>query len=107
MARRFRRFSRRTRRKYRRRGFRRGKSLRSKVASINRRLAAEVKKNDNAVLIPLPAQDGGFEPLTVLGLQDWAYLYPVLDETMKQGTQMDDIIGQSIKMKYLYLGFHL
>lgn len=45
--------------------------------------------------------------LTDVGLNDYAYCYPVLDQSMAQGTQLDDIIGEQIKMKYLYLGFHL
>lgn len=80
MARRFRRKS--YRRRLRRRGFRRRKSLRSKVASINRRLASEVKKNDNVIGITA----NNFTQLTTVGLQDYAYCYPVLDATMSQGT---------------------
>lgn len=103
MARRFRRFSRRSRRKYRRRGFRGRKSLSKKVASINRRLAAEVKKNDNALFI----NRSSMTQLTNVGVHDWCYLYPVFDDSMRQGTQMDDIVGSQLKMKYLYLAFHL
>lgn len=67
-------------RRYRRKSYRR--SLRRKVASINRRLAAEVKKNDNAKFII----GSDMQQLTNLGVHDFAYCYPVLDATMKQGT---------------------
>lgn len=70
------------RRRWRRRGFRRRKSVRAKVASINRRLATEVKKNDN--VIGITGTD--MTQLTQVGLHDWAYCYPVLDSSMKQGT---------------------
>lgn len=78
MVRKFRRFSRRTRRRYRRRGFRRRKSLRARVASINRRLASEVKKNDNVIAITQTQMT----QLTDVGLNDYAYCYPVLDQSM-------------------------
>lgn len=63
----------------RRRGFRRyRKSARAKIASINRRLATEVKKNDNVIGITA----ANFTQLTDVGLNDWAYCYPVLDASM-------------------------
>lgn len=76
-------------RRLRRRGFRRRKSVRAKISSINRRLAAEVKKNDNAVQL----FDTDFIQLSNVGLRDYCYIYPVLDDTMKQGSQLDDIVG--------------
>lgn len=42
---------RKTRSRRGRRGFRRRSRVYKKIASINRRLAAEVKKNDNAIFV--------------------------------------------------------
>lgn len=91
-------------RSYRRRKtYRRRRSLRRKVASINRRLAAEVKKNDNCTYVT----GAQFQQLTGVGIYDYAFLYPVIDDTMKPGVQLDDINGEMIKLKSLYLGLHL
>lgn len=66
----------------RRRRFRRRSSLRKKISSINRRLASEVKKNDNVFAITANTMT----QLTAVGLYDYAYCYNVLDASMKPGT---------------------
>lgn len=121
----FHRFGRSTRRRYKRRGFRRRSVLSKKVASLSRKIDAEVKKGDfNQTL-----QGSTFVQLTPIEnsnfftLPDYGYLYPVLRVSrsgdpvdsegnptityMNQGDWLGDFIGERIRTKYLYLGFHL
>lgn len=108
---------RRGRRSYKRRYRRAGKALRL-ARSINRKIDAEVKKQDVNAIIP----EGAFTQITpALGtaadnassLPDFAYLYNVFNTgelstgTEEQGIRVGDFVGERVRAKYLYLGFHL
>lgn len=64
--------------------------------ATSRKLAAEVKKNDFAALFTANnfTQVGPESTASVNSRADFALIYPVLDATMTQGTQLDDIIGE-------------
>lgn len=95
----------------RRRIFRRRRGTATKALAIargiSRKLAAEVKKADNNLLIG----STGFIQLSAgntSSLADFGLLYNVFGNSgMVQGIQLDDFIGEQIRTKYLYLGIHL
>lgn len=106
-------FRRKGRRLYRRRKTVARKALRI-ARSVNRKMAAEVRKLDWNAIIP----ESDFQQLSPAfgtsndkadSLPDYGYLYPIFSSSngMVQGVNINDFAGNQVRAKYLYLGIHL
>lgn len=116
-----RRYRRKVRSGRRRRGFRRRTGVRkalSRVRSLSRKIAGEVKKIDVNAIIPETSftqitNAVGTAADTATSLPDFGYLYSVFSDASSsstdstQGLDLGDFIGEQIRAKYLYLGLHI
>lgn len=105
----------------RRKGFRRRSGVRkalSRVRSLSRKMAGEVKKIDVNAIIP----EEKFTPLSpaigpssdiATSLPDFGYLYNIFQDAddntpdSVQGINIGDFVGNQIRAKYLYVGIHV